>query len=939
MKSLLIPVATYRVQLSPSFGFKNASEIVEYLFDLGIRCIYASPIFKAKKGSSHGYDVVSLNELNLELGAIEEFEELIKKSKEYGIGWLQDIVPNHMAYDNQNRMLMDILENGVSSECLNFFDVEWNHPYESLRGKLLAPFLGRLYGEALEDAEITLKYESDGFTVNYYDLKLPLKIESYVTIITYRLKVLKKRLGEDHPDFIKFLAILYSLKNLPVSREDIGERYGQIVFIKRMLWELYSRNHEIGRFIDENIKIFNGERGNPESFNLLHGLLSEQNFRLSFWKVATEEINYRRFFNINELISLRVEDENVFYQTHSLILKMIGEGKFTGLRVDHIDGLYDPTNYLKRLRDKTGDIYIVVEKILGLEEDLPQFWPIQGTTGYDFLNYLNGVFCDGKNEGEFNRIYSDFTGLRASYDDLVAEKKRLLIGKHMAGDIDNLAHLMKRISSRHRQGSDFTLYGLRRALVEVMALFPVYRTYINQEVFSERDKSYIKEAVKKAMRTNPGLFNELDFIEQFLLVRFGEYISEYEKRECIDFIMRFQQLTGPLMAKGFEDTTLYVYNRLLSLNEVGGNPNRFGISLGEFHDFNKKRAKLWQGSMSATSTHDTKRGEDVRARINVLSEIPEEWEAKIKRWSRLNKNKKKTVNNISVPDRNDEYLFYQTLIGAFPFYEEEYAGFVERIKNYTIKAIREAKVHTAWLKPDTDYEEAFISFVHEVLEPSENNRFLKEFLPFQKKIARYGVFNSLSQTLIKITSPGVPDFYQGAELWDLNLVDPDNRRPVDFEKRKRFLGEIKEREKGDILNMIDELISTKEDGRIKLFLIYRALKARNERRGLFERGDYLKIKVRGRHSDHILAFARRNKNEWAVTIAPRLLTYLIEEDEYPFGKSVWGDTKMIIPEEAPNLWRDAFTDQVIKGRKRLAIGEVLKRFPVALLLGEENRIK
>lgn len=934
MKSPVIPGATYRIQLNPSFGFKSVMGILEYLFDLGIRCIYASPIFKAKKGSSHGYDIVSLNELNPELGTVEEFEELIKRVKEYGMGWLQDIVPNHMAYDSQNRMLMDILENGGSSEHLNSFDIEWNHPYESLKGKLLAPFLGRVYGEALEDGEITLKYESDGFTVNYYDLKLPLKIESYLTVITYRLKTLKKRLGEDHPDFIKFLAVLYSLKNLPTSREEAAERYGQIVFIKRMLWELYTGNQEIGRFIDENIRIFNGERGNPESFNLLHGLLSEQNFRLSFWKVATEEINYRRFFNINELISLRVEDENVFNQTHSLILKMVGEGKFTGLRVDHIDGLYDPTNYLRRLRDKAGDIYIVVEKVLGLEEDLPQSWPIQGTTGYDFLNYLNGIFCDGRNEGEFSRVYSDFTGLMASYEDLVAEKKRLIIGKHMAGDIDNLAHLMKRVSSRHRHGSDFTLYGLRRAIVEVMALFPVYRTYINQETFNEVDKAYIEEAVRKAMHTNPAFFNELDFIEQFLLVRFGEYLSEDEKRECIDFIMRFQQFTGPLMAKGFEDTTLYVYNRLLSLNEVGGDPGRFGISLGEFHDFNKKRAKLWQGSMSATSTHDTKRSEDVRARINVLSEIPEEWETRINRWSRLNRNKKKTINGMSVPDRNDEYFLYQTLIGAFPFYEEEYAGFVDRIKSYTIKAIREAKVHTAWLKPDTDYEDAFISFVHEILEPSEGNRFLKEFLPFERRIAHYGVFNSLSQTLVKITSPGVPDFYQGSELWDLSLVDPDNRRPVDFGKRRDFLSGIKEMEKIDILKLIDELISTKEDGRIKLFLIYRALKARNERRALFERGDYIRIRVRGRHSDHVLAFARRNRNEWSITVVPRFLTYLVKEDEFPIGREVWGDTSIVIPEDASSLWRDAFTDQTVKGRKKLAVGEVLKRFPVALLLGE-----
>lgn len=948
--SFRMPIATYRLQFHQGFGFKGAGEIVEYLSKVGVSDVYASPIFKAKKESPHGYDVVNPNELNPELGTVEEFEELIKELKDRGIGWLQDIVPNHMAYDNQNRLLMDILENGETSEYFNFFDIEWNHPYEGLRGKLLAPFLGRLYGECLEDGEIVLKYESDGFSITYYDLELPLKLESYIIIITHRLNTLKKRLGEDSPDFINLLAILYSLKNLPASREGINERYDLIRFIKRMLWQLYIKNQEINSFIDENIEFFNGKKGNPESFNLLHSLLSEQNFRLSFWKVANEEINYRRFFNINQLISLRIEDDNVFNHAHSLTFKLVKERIFTGLRIDHIDGLYDPTNYLKRLRDKTGDIYIIVEKILELDEELPQFWPVHGTTGYDFLNYVNGIFCDRNNEKTFDRIYSGFTGLKILYEDLVAEKKRLIIGKYMAGDIENLAHIMKRISSRHRHGIDITLYGLRRALVEVIALFPVYRTYVNEDVLSERDTFYIKEAVKKAMHTNPGLFNELDFIEQFLLVKFGEYLSEDEKRQCIDFIMRFQQVTGPFMAKGFEDTTLYVYNRLLSLNEVGGSPDKFGISLEEFHYFNRSMAKLWPYSMNATSTHDVKRGEDVRARINVLSEIPKEWGATIKRWSGLNEKKKRVVNGKRIPDRNDEYFLYQTLIGAFPFYEkvsqkrslsidttdyDEYPEFVERIKNYIIKAVREAKVHTAWLKPDTDYEEAFISFVDEILEPSEKNKFLKEFLVVQKKVAHYGIFNSLSQALIKITSPGVPDFYQGTELWDLNLVDPDNRRPIDFEKRKRFISEIMEKEEGDILNLIGELISTEEDGRIKLYLIYKALKTRNERKELFDNGDYFPLEVRGKHSEHAIAFARKKEKNWTITLAPRLLTYLVKEDEYPHGENVWGDTQIVIPEDASlSSWRDVFTNRVIKTEKTLPIGEVLKHFPVSLLICE-----
>jgi (1->4)-alpha-D-glucan 1-alpha-D-glucosylmutase len=938
-RDMKIPAATYRLQFNPSFGFKEAREIIVYLSELGISSIYASPIFKARKGSLHSYDVVNPNELNPELGSVEDFRELIEELKDHDMSWVQDIVPNHMGYDSQNEILMDVLENGKTSSYLKFFDIEWDHPYESMNGRLLAPFLGRLYGESLEDGEIQVKYEENGFTVNYYDLKFPIKIESYLNVITYRLNTLEKRLGEDHSDFIKLLGIFYSLKNLPAPKEDAIERYNQIRFIKRMLWELYTRNRDIRRFIDGNIKIFNGERGNPESFSLIDSLLSEQNFRLSFWKVAAEEINYRRFFNINELISLKVEEEDVFNHSHSLIFKMVEEGQFTGLRIDHIDGLNDPTSYLKRLKDKVGDTYIVVEKILDIKEDLPNFWVIQGTTGYEFLNNVNGIFCDMKNEKEFSKIYLGFTGLAISYEDLVAERKRLIIGKHMAGDIDNLAHMMKRISGRHRHGSDITLYGLRRALVEVMALFPVYRTYINQDVFSERDKSYIKEAVKKAMQTNPGLLNELDFIEQFLLVKFGEYLSEDAKRECIDFIMRFQQYTGPLMAKGFEDTTLYVYNRLLSLNDVGGDPYRFGIAPREFHDFNKNRVKLWPNTMNTTSTHDTKRGEDVRARINVLSEIPEEWKAKIKKWSRLNRGKKKIINHKSIPDMNDEYFLYQTLIGALPFYEEDYPIFIGRLKDYIIKAIREAKVHTAWIKPDTDYEQAFISFIDEILKPSEQNQFLKEFLPFQKRVAYYGIFNSLSQTLLKITSPGVADLYQGTELWDLNLVDPDNRRPVDFENRKRFLRKIKEKGKKDILNLINELISTKKDGIIKLFLIYKALNARAKRKELFEKGDYISIQVGGKYKGHIVAFARRKEKSWAITIVSRLLTYLIKENEYPIDERIWEDTHILIPKGANYLWRDAFTNQIIKCEKTLSIAKVLTHFPVALLISEEKESK
>jgi (1->4)-alpha-D-glucan 1-alpha-D-glucosylmutase len=931
-----IPVAYYRIQFNPAFGFQAAENIVSYLADLGISDLYASPIFKARKGSLHGYDVVDPNQLNPELGSKPHFEKVSRTLKAHGMGWLQDIVPSHMAFDHENRMLVDVLENGQSSRYFHFFDVEWDHPYESIKGKVLAPFLGRFYGQSLEGGEIKLRYTKDGFSLGYYSQVLPLRLESYVHLLTYRLHVLKKKLGGDHPDYIKLLGILYILKTLP-SKEEMSDRYDQIKFIKTTLWELYHNNQDIRKFIGENLRMFNGKRGIPESFHLLNEILSEQFFRLSFWKVATEEINYRRFFNINELLCLRIEDEDVFNHTHSLIFRLVEEGKITGLRIDHIDGLYDPTNYLTRIRHRAADLYVVVEKILDLEEELPTHWPVQGTTGYDFLNYVNGLFCRGEHRREFNRIYTNFAGVGAPYEELVSEKKRLILGKHMAGDVDNLAHLMKAISSRDRHGSDITIYGLKRALVEVMAHFPVYRTYMGKGISRERDSSYIEEAIERAKGSSPGLLNELQFIERFLLMDFGDYLSEEDKNQWIHFVMRFQQFTGPLTAKGFEDTTLYVYNRLLSLNEVGGNPNRFGVSTAEFHRFLEKRAHLWPHSLNATSTHDTKRGEDVRARLNVLSEIPRQWGKTIKTWSKINRKKKKRVRGRGIPDKNDEYFLYQTLIGAFPFHQgEELHTFRDRMKEYIIKAVREAKVHTAWLKPDTDYEDAFISFLQEILGDDEGNPFLEEFLPFQKMVSDYGLFNSLSQTLIKITAPGVPDFYQGSELWDLNLVDPDNRRPVDFEMRRSFLENVRKREDGETLDLIGELLSTKEDGRIKLFLIYRALRARNTHPQVFQKGAYVPLEAGGKLKDHVIAFGRNHGERSAVTVVPRFLTPVVKEGEYPLGQGVWGDTHIPFPDGISHRWTNVITDQSLHSTSILTVGEAFRHFPVALLMREET---
>jgi (1->4)-alpha-D-glucan 1-alpha-D-glucosylmutase len=703
-----IPIATYRVQLHRGFGFADLRKILPYLSELGISDVYASPIFKARQGSLHGYDVVNPGELNPELGDPEDFEALAQEIKKHAMGWLQDIVPNHMAFDAQNEMLADVLENGNRSPYFEYFDVLWDHPDTAMKGRLLAPFLGRFYGESLEQGEIRILYDQKGFRIAYYDLSFPLKIESYAHILTHGLERLKKRLGRNHPDFIKLLGILYVLKTLS-SQEGEEDGYEQVSFIKNTLWEIYTGCADIRAFIDENLKTYIDPQDPGDRARRLDPLLSEQMFRLSFWKVATEEINYRRFFSINDLISLKVEREEVFHRVHRLIFKLAEEGKITGLRVDHIDGLHDPKLYLERLREAGKGLYTVVEKILETGEELPLDWPVEGTTGYEFLDALSGIFCDKKSAKAFSRGYAAFTRLKHEFDELVFEKKRLILEKHMTGDIDNLARQLKTISSQDLYGSDITLYGLKRALTEVMACFPVYRTYVRAETVKKEDRAYIGEAVDQARKRNPELGHELDFVERFLLLRFGGDLSEEEKAQRLAFVMRFQQFTGPLMAKGVEDTALYVYNRLLSLNEVGGNPRHFGLSMDQFHDWNARRMKRRPHGLSATSTHDTKRGEDTRARLNALSEVPEEWERQVKAWSRINKTKKKNVRGLNVPDRNDEYFLYQTLLSVLPFEEEAFPEFVSRIKAYVIKAVREAKVHTAWLKPDEDYETAYLS--------------------------------------------------------------------------------------------------------------------------------------------------------------------------------------------------------------------------------------
>ncbi|MGE5308406.1 MAG: malto-oligosyltrehalose synthase [Deltaproteobacteria bacterium] len=927
-----VPLSTYRLQFNRLFDFAAARRVSAYLNELGVTDVYASPIFKARKGSMHGYDVVEHNELNPELGTEKEFRELVAAFRSLSMGWIQALGPTHRAFDSENRLLLDVLENGTNSRYFSFFDIEWDHPFGTLRGRVLVPLLGSFYADALENSEISLKYDESGLSIRYYDLKLPLRLKSYGKVFGRRINELEEK-NAGNPDFISFLGALRIFEPLS-SLNTANQKYDQIRHAKHILWDFYNHNAVIRQFMDANIAYFNGRASDPASFDPLDDLLSEQSFRLSFWKVATEEINYRRFFTINELISLRIEDEAVMEHVHRFVFQLIRAGLVTGLRVDHIDGLYDPSTYLRRIKSKTGGVYVTVEKILADGESLPRDWDVQGTTGYDFMFFLNSLFCAHGNEEEFTRLYRNFSGENQSYEDLVSDKKRLIIGKYMAGNIDNLATVMMRISQNDRYGRDITLYGLKRALVELAAFFPVYRTYIGSETIRDEDMRSINQALENASRKSPGLVYEMNFIRRFLLFSLRKGLDAEGKRLLLDFVMRFQQFTAPIMAKGFEDTALYVYNRLISLNEVGGRPDTFGIPAQKFHDFCRGRLSASSLSFNATATHDTKRGEDARARINVLSELPEEWERAVNSWHRLNMPKKRLHNGVRVPDENDEYFLYQTLIGSFPFCAAHDAAFTQRIKEYVVKAVREAKAHTAWIKPDSEYENGCLQFIDALLASAPGNVFLAEFAAFQRKIAFYGVFNSLSQVLLKCSTPGIPDLYQGSELWDLCLVDPDNRRQVDFKIRQSFLDDLKRwsQEKDFFRRLLDE----RENGAIKLYTVMKCLNARKRAPELFLRGTYIPLQTEGVHKDSVISFCRRSGNDWALAAAPLFLTRLVGENQYPVG-DVWKDTRITLPEDAPLEWQETFTGDEIGQGPSLALSSLFGRFPLALLLHLEPR--
>ncbi len=930
------PTATYRLQFSAELGFEKARSLVPYLHRLGISDLYASPLFQARSGSTHGYDITDPLRLNPELGTEEEFEALTNELKRHDMGLLLDIVPNHMAASSENRLWADVLERGRASPHAPYFDIDWESDGE---GKLVLPVLGKPNQDVLEDGEFSLALDAQGLRLRYYDASFPLDTTSYLAVLEPRLDNLKRTLGEHDPAFQALAGLV----------QEIEEARAPADQTKRLLFELYDGHAAIRAFIDENMRTLAGTPGDRRSFARLDSLLRAQPYRLAFWRTGTSEINYRRFFDVSGLVGIRVEDPQVLKSTHGLILQLAQEGNVTGLRIDHIDGLYDPAEYLRRLQnylapsppdqDGAPGFYLLVEKILTGEETLPDEWPVSGTTGYDALNTISGVFVDGPGLAKLGSVYERFTGVEETRADVAYEQKKRMARELFEGELLRLAELLQLLAQEEVAAQRLTHEELAATLVEVSACLPVYRTYISDFSVTAQDRRHIDYAFTQARRRTSALpENAFDLLRRLLLLEAPP--ADNEQRDAwLNFVMGWQQFTGPLAAKGIEDTAYYVSNCLMSLNEVGGDPEALAaVDVVTFHRRNQARLGRWPHTLNATATHDTKRGEDARARMNVLSELSDEWSDCVSRWSELNRDDKQLVGDALVPDANEETLLYQTLVGVWPLSEGELPALKERLKAYVLKAAREAKTHTSWIDPDAEHEQALTHFVEAVMSPSKESSFLPELRRFLRKIAFYGATNSLAQLILKIASPGIPDFYQGSELWDLNLVDPDNRRAVDFAARIRRLDELARREAKGTVPLIQELLASWGDGDIKLYLTTKALEFRHAHRTLFSEGDYLPLAASGSRKTQVVAFARRSGPSWTLAAVPRLVAGLSTEGVFPVGHDVWGDTTLRLPQPSPKRWRNVLTGGTVgidtgRGRNTLPAAAIFEHLPVALLSG------
>ncbi len=883
-----IPNSTYRIQLSPEFPLEELRKIVDYLEVLGVSTIYSAPLFQAREGSTHGYDVTDPFQINREIGTLENFRLLGELLKKKSMTWLQDIVPNHMAYEGTNPWLRDIFELGPDSRYYHFFDIDWK--YKGWE-KVMAPFLGNPLEEILQNKELKLNFNGEGFSINYYDHSYPASARSY-------------------PEILEKL-------DLNGWKEKFREFSGNDMQWKDLKTGFYreAKDHPVM----EN-KIREAIREINDSEEKMREVLELQFFKPVHWKETEQEINYRRFFTINDLICLRMEDPEVFDTYHHFILELVKNNLIDGLRIDHIDGLLDPKDYTEKLRKAVGDdFYVVVEKILEWDEKLPLNWPVQGTSGYDFLAEVNHLFTKAASKDIFTSSYKEITPELIDYEALVFEKKLFILKKRMGGELHNLWLLLK--DSQLLPSGENDEEKWKRSLSIFLAAFPVYRIYPEKFPLTESQKAVIEQAFQHAVNFKSGEKDALEILKKIFLGK-----ADKDPEKMFRFLHRCQQFTGPLAAKGVEDTSFYIFNRLVSHNEVGDSPENFGISIDGFHDKMLQRKDHFPYALNATATHDTKRGEDARMRLNVLSEIPEEWFSKMADWNSISEKLRKEKD---IPGPNETYFIYQTLIGAMPFDQECDGEFLTRTKDYLQKVLREAKVHSNWASPDEDYEEGVFQFTEAILKDEE---FRKSFDPFQKKVAHYGVIKSLGQTLIKLTVPGIPDVYQGTEFWDLSYVDPDNRRPVDYDLRKKYITDFRSMEDTNLQKELQEFNLNYKNGKVKMYSLFRTLNFRKNQKELFENGEYLPLEISGEAADNFIAYARKNEQEWCIVVVPVLVSALFKsEGNLIPDATMLKNTFVSLPNEAPSKLVNIFSKEKINVQGKIELKDLFLQFPVALL--------
>src|SRR5438067_9328486 len=940
-----IPTCTYRLQFNLWFTFSQAREIVPYLDALGISDVYASPYFQASPDSLHGYDITDHNKLNGAIGSREDYEAWVGELHAHAMGQILDFVPNHVVIaEPLNQWWMDVLENGPSSRYAPYFDIDW-HPLKSdLRDKVLLPILSDQYGRVLERGELQVHFEEGTFYLRYGDRRLPIAPGTYRYVLEIALQNLAEHKDEDF--YAELQSVLTALEYLPKRTETdpkrIAERIREKEIIKRRLERRCAEAPQVQHAIEKALARINGEPGDPRSFDALDELLNAQSYRLAFWRVAAEEINYRRFFDVNDLAAIRVELPKVFDAVHRLVLELVSTGAVTGLRIDHPDGLYLPREYFTKLQQRSAKalgtalprdgraIYMLAEKILTSSETLRKDWSVHGTTGYDFANHVMQLLVDSSADTAITKTFHRLIGHSIPFSHVLYAKKLLVMKRSLANDVDVLGNMLDRLSEQDRRYRDFPLEALSRAVRETIACFPVYRTYVEaDQPVSDEDEQIVERAIAAAKRRNPAMDESIfSFLCDVLLFRSPQNFDAAGRAAYTHFILKFQQTTAPVMAKGLEDTMFYIYNRLSALNEVGGEPQQFGLGVEVFHERNLDRQRDWPATLLATSTHDTKRSEDVRARIVAVSEIPELWRRSLQRWGTANHRWKRMVNDLEAPDTNEEYLLYQILLGTWPMQangEPESApapDYIERIQAYMAKALKEAKINTSWIQPNEEWDAAMHDFVARILDSSPRNKFLPIFLPAAKEIGRLGTINSLTQTLLKLTSPGVPDIYQGTEIWDYSLVDPDNRRPVDYDLRRQMLKSLSTATLG-------ELMQTWPDARIKLFLINHILRFRRGHADLFAGGEYLPLHASGTLAECCISFSRRLDDDWIAVIAPRLSSRI----GFPPIGQAWQDTVIEFPETfSVKDVHDLFTCQPIRHHKRqVAVRDVLSVLPFAVI--------